>query len=97
MNLDNLWAKVFREKDKPKQEIPPTSSKSPREKYRSSPQESVLELRGFERTGKMLGGNIGNAQFVKIVDDGGAFSSPILNVIQTRKDFFFQEKERLIW
>lgn len=70
MNLENLAQKIFGSKEKPRQET------SPREKYKSSPQEMVLSSRGFERTGKFLGGAIGNARFVKIVDDGGGVFKP---------------------
>ena len=76
MNVDNLWAKMFREKDKPKQETPFTLGKTLQEKYRSSPQEVILESRDFEREGELLGGIIGDAQFVKIRDDGGGVFKP---------------------
>ena len=59
-----------------KQETSPTPGKSPREKYRSSPQEVVLESRDFEREGELLGGTIGGARFVKIRDDGGGVFKP---------------------
>ena len=59
-----------------KQETLPTPSKSPKEKYKSSPQEVVLESRDFERGEQLLGGRIGDARFVKIRDDGGCFQAP---------------------
>ncbi len=72
MNPDILKTKTLDREEDPRQET------SPREKYKSSPQEIVLELRDFERVGKLLGGIIGDARFVKIRDDGGVFSSLIL-------------------
>ena len=56
---------MLKSEEKPRQET------SPREKYRSSPQENVLESRSFEKTDKILGGSVGDAKFVKIRDDGG--------------------------
>lgn len=49
----------------------PRQETSPRVKYKSSPQEVVLESRDFEIEGELLGGLIGDARFVKIRDDGG--------------------------
>lgn len=72
MNFENFVPKVFRGEEKLRQKA------SPKEKYQSSPQEVVLELRDCEGKGKFLGGNVGGARFVKIKDDGGAFSSPTL-------------------
>ena len=65
MNSDNWKEKMPKSEEKPRQET------SPKEKYRSSPQEVVLELRDFEREGDLLGGIIGDARFVKVRDDGG--------------------------
>lgn len=70
MNLDNWKAKIFKKEEKPGQ------GTSPREKYKSSPQEVVLESRDFEREGELLGGCIGDARFVKIRDDGGGVFKP---------------------
>ena len=53
-----METEIIGKEEKPRQET------SPREKYRSSPQEIVLESREFEREGELLGGNIGDARFV---------------------------------
>lgn len=82
MNLENLVPKIFRGEEKPRQET------SPKEKYRSSPQEVVLEFHDFEREGELLGGIIGDARFVKIRDNGGGVFKPHSRYENDRKRSF---------
>ncbi|MDO8663247.1 MAG: hypothetical protein Q7K28_00180 [Candidatus Wildermuthbacteria bacterium] len=82
MNFENLKSRLFGDKEKSKQET------SPKEKYKSSPQEIVLESRDFEREGELLGGYIGGARFVKIRDDGGGVFKPHSRFESRRKSEF---------
>lgn len=86
MNLENLIPKIFRSEEKPRTET------SPKEKYRSSPQEVVLESRDFEREGKLLGGCIGDARFVKIRDDGGGVFKPHFGYKPERINFYISRE-----
>lgn len=70
MNLGNFDKIIFKNEEKPRQET------SPREKYKSSPQEIVLGSRDFESEVKLLGGAVGDARLVKIRDDGGGVFKP---------------------
>ena len=95
MNLDNWKEKIFKIEKKPRQEIVSMPNESPRERYKSSPQEVILDSRDFEREGELLGGIIGDARFVKIRDDGGVFLSPILVMETVKNKNLYREKELL--
>jgi hypothetical protein len=87
MEPDPFKKKPLPIEEKPRQET------SPKEKYKSSPQEILLGLRQVERMGEFLGGIIGEARFVKIVDDGGGVFKPHTRYENPRRIEFIN-KER---
>ena len=92
MNLDNWKEKIFKIEKKPRQEIASMPNESPRERYKSSPQEVILDSRDFEREGELLGGRIGDARFVKIRDDWGGVFKPHSNYEGQRKKAFISRE-----
>lgn len=93
MNFENLKAKIFKREEKLSQETPKQET-SPKEKYKSSSQEVILESRDFEKEGELLGGNIGDARFVKIRNDGGGVFKPytFYEYESERKSFISRER-----
>lgn len=99
--LREFFEKIYSGSENPDDKIEETPREvravSPGERYASSPQEAVLEQRDFEREGKLLGGNVGSARFVKIRDDGGVFLNPIPVMREKKESVLQQKKGRPIW
>lgn len=74
-----MFEKFFRRKE-PDREEQLSDSPIVERKYQSSPEEVVLSSQEFEREEVIDAGISGDTRFIKIKDDGGVFSSPMLGL-----------------
>ena len=76
--LTSFRERLFGGREEPESEPKEESKETTptKENYKSSPKEVILESRDFEREGRLLGGAVGDARFVKIMDDGGGVFKP---------------------